>query len=755
MYKDLEDQKYDFLIIGTGLTESSLSAYLSKAKYKIIQIDISKSYGGDCKNFNLRDMEKFIEEIKEKKSNDSSLKSISLINREIKSDLEPITEKENFRQYNFDLNPKFIYAKSKSSAELIDSKASNYIEFNSVRKLFFMFNDKFLNVPFSKSEIFISNDLDLLEKQKLLNFIFSVMKLKNNNVDVNSTIDIKKDIELDDDFLFNEIKKNLNMNAKEFLQKNFNEKIIDMILLILANQTLNTQNMTVDQMCEQIYKFLISVQIYDNTPFLTPQYGSSEFTQAMSRLSAVHGSIFLINDLLSCNVNYNKEFNKDDKDSKKFLVEMNDTEKNEKFKINVDKIIINNSYIDDKQSQIKFNEEIKISNSINNFVYKYSGFFIIKDITQLNSYKDGPFYYRVPKNNSLLKNEYQLDAIRYFNNTCSIPNNRTLIQISIISNLNEKDENIFINKAKIIAENFIKKIMDDLKEDILKNYNDKDFKSKCKFSKIRIIEEIDKIKEEEEKKKKEEEEKKKKEEEEKKKKEEEEKKKKEEEEKKREEEEKKKREEEEEEKKKEEEEKNKGEEKNKDENKKEENKKEENKEGDKQEKKDEEKKEKESKCVHIPPKRPKTPPKIEDISLTPEIIIKYEFNQKLLISEYNLEDKEKQNDIIFTKNNFISVDLDEYFDESFNILKKNKLFKEEEKKEEKKDGDKEEPHEMEDDEDIEDNNLIDELFGEIEKDEDGEKEKKEEKEKSEGEGDKERKEEKEKIGPTKEDEKKI
>jgi RAB protein geranylgeranyltransferase component A len=47
-----------------------------------------------------------------------------------------------------------------------------------------MFNDQFLNVPFSKSEIFISNDLDLLEKQKLLNFIFSVMKLKNNNVDV-------------------------------------------------------------------------------------------------------------------------------------------------------------------------------------------------------------------------------------------------------------------------------------------------------------------------------------------------------------------------------------------------------------------------------------------------------------------------------------------------------------------------------------------------------------------------------------------
>ena len=214
MYKDLEDQKYDFLIIGTGLTESALSAYLAKLNYKVIQIDISKSYGGDCKNFNLRDIEKFIEEIKSKSTTDSSLKNFTLINREVKKDLEPITEKENFRLYSFDLNPKFIYAKSKSSAELIDSKASNYIEFNSVRKLFFMFNDKFLNVPFSKSEIFISNDLDLLEKQKLLNFIFSVMKLKNNNVDVNSTIDIKKDIELDDDYLFNEIKKKFKYKCK-------------------------------------------------------------------------------------------------------------------------------------------------------------------------------------------------------------------------------------------------------------------------------------------------------------------------------------------------------------------------------------------------------------------------------------------------------------------------------------------------------------------------------------------------------------
>ena len=56
MYKDLENDKFEYVIIGTGLSETILSSYLSKINKKIIQFDISKFYGGDCKNFNLRDL---------------------------------------------------------------------------------------------------------------------------------------------------------------------------------------------------------------------------------------------------------------------------------------------------------------------------------------------------------------------------------------------------------------------------------------------------------------------------------------------------------------------------------------------------------------------------------------------------------------------------------------------------------------------------------------------------------------------------
>lgn len=57
MYKDLDNTEYDFVIFGTSICESILSSYLSKCGKKIIHFDISKNYGGDCKNYTYKDME--------------------------------------------------------------------------------------------------------------------------------------------------------------------------------------------------------------------------------------------------------------------------------------------------------------------------------------------------------------------------------------------------------------------------------------------------------------------------------------------------------------------------------------------------------------------------------------------------------------------------------------------------------------------------------------------------------------------------
>ena len=117
------------------------------------------------------------------------------------------------------------------------------------------------------------------------------------------------------------------------------------------------------------------------------------------------------------------------------------------------------------------------------YINKYTTFYSIKAIGQLLSIKEGPHYYRVPKNNSLINNEYELDAIKYFNNTCVAPNNRILLYIQIFSEFNEKSENDFISKAEKISENFVNKIINDTKEDINKNYKNEEFKKKCKRKK--------------------------------------------------------------------------------------------------------------------------------------------------------------------------------------------------------------------------------------------------------------------------------
>ena len=651
MYNDLLNKNFDYVIFGTSLTETVLSAYLAKSKKKILILESSNTYGGDCKNLNLREIEKLTSDLNKNLNSDIFFKNTKLIEKKSKV-VEPIIENENYRQYNFDFNLKFIYANSKSVDELTNSNASNYIEFSSIKKIFFLFKDKFLNVPFSKSEIFMSNDLELLEKQKLLNFIFSIMKFKNNKVDVNSTVDIKKDIELDDDRLITDIKNNLNENADEFLTKYYNIKIKSMILLILANQNFDTLNMTVKEMTDNIYKFLMSVQIYGNTPLLYPIYGSSEFSQAMSRLASVYGGIFIVNEKLKYKVNVNKESLLNN-NNKKYCIEIFDEENNKNnFVVFCDNIIINECFIN---NTLEFEKDINVNNlTNNNYVYKFSSFYCVKYIEELFSQKDGPYFYRVPKNEPELKNKYAFDVFKIFKNNTNVPKNRMLLQIIIVSDLNEKSEEEFIKNSQTLSELFINKMLENLKADINKNYNNNEFKKNIKLGDIKILEEQLKIEEE----------------------------------------------------------------KKKLEDKKEIEKNEENKENIKNENKNN------NENDHNPPKQNDNSEKYETISLNPEIILKYTFLNKINFNKYKYEAKsnDNKNHLIFTKNNFTSSDLDFYFYESEKIINEYNFPKIETETVQKKYNDDI------DEEDLEENNLIDELFNEINLEEEDKKEEKEEKE---------------------------
>ncbi len=134
------------------------------------------------------------------------------------------------------------------------------------------------------------------------------MKIKNKVQDVNTTIEFKKDNEVDKD-IYEDVLKNLNHSANEFLATRFSPMLINIIEILMGNVDPNyPDDLSLDELCENVYKYLNSLSVYGQTPFIIPLYGSSEFSQAMSRMSSVYGSIFIVNDSLDIQCGVNNEY---------------------------------------------------------------------------------------------------------------------------------------------------------------------------------------------------------------------------------------------------------------------------------------------------------------------------------------------------------------------------------------------------------------------------------------------------------------
>ena len=165
---DINDDQISYVILGSNLTENIIGAGLAIAGEKCIFLDQADRYGGYLSSFNLEHYWKYAEEKRsDKESNNFDgysqfkiLKSYDMTRHKSEKEF-----KSESRQYNLDLAPKLLFSKSTSVELLIKSGASNYLEFQNVPENYFFSQGKFVEIPFSKSEIFISNSLSLKEKR--------------------------------------------------------------------------------------------------------------------------------------------------------------------------------------------------------------------------------------------------------------------------------------------------------------------------------------------------------------------------------------------------------------------------------------------------------------------------------------------------------------------------------------------------------------------------------------------------------------
>ncbi|CAI2387607.1 unnamed protein product [Moneuplotes crassus] len=311
---DLNNEGLDFVILGTGLTETLLGTDLSLGGKKVLHVDLGSCYGGALSNYNLKNFVTFVDTWKEKSNSNALYKGSCLRNFQTvdKLDLHEELIKSESRNFSLDLIPKVIFSKSKSVNYCLDSGVSFYLEFQNIINNFIFLKGRFMKIPFSKSEVFMNTDLSLAEKRNLVKIINHSLhfydkygeKEEEEYRDQNSTHTYEKDIYVTEkeDAEFESYR---DKPIAEYLEHHKIDSGLCYILLYALGNVNESQEKPEDISLEKvstleffarISKYLRSIGYYGHTPMLMANYGTSEYVQSFSRVGSLFGAIYMLND---------------------------------------------------------------------------------------------------------------------------------------------------------------------------------------------------------------------------------------------------------------------------------------------------------------------------------------------------------------------------------------------------------------------------------------------------------------------------
>lgn len=177
------------------------------------------------------------------------------------------------RRFNIDLCPKILYSAGQLVELLISSNICRYAEFRAVDRVCTSFKDEVFNVPCSRSDVFNTKDLNIIEKRLLMKFLTICLSYGEDKCE--------EDLALNRDKTF-----------LEYLRsQKVTEKITTCVMQAIAMCTKET---SFEEGMLRTKRFLQSLGRYGNTPFLFPMYGCGEIPQCFCRLCAVFGGIYCL-----------------------------------------------------------------------------------------------------------------------------------------------------------------------------------------------------------------------------------------------------------------------------------------------------------------------------------------------------------------------------------------------------------------------------------------------------------------------------
>ncbi|KAK2958050.1 putative Rab GDP dissociation inhibitor alpha [Blattamonas nauphoetae] len=250
------EEHYDYIILGTGLTECILAAVFACHGKKVLHIDRNEYYGADCASL---DLDRAFQRFKKVEKAPASF--------------------GRSRDYNIDMVPKFPIADGQIMEAVIHTDVKRYMEFVKTAGAYTMKKGKTYKVPANEKETLTTGIMGLFEKKKLQNFVMYLMKVEEGKPQTYDGFDVTT------------------QPMRACYQKfGLDPESCDFIGHAMA---LYQNDDYLDQPAlptlQKIKLYLNSVAAYGNSPFIYPRYGVGELGQSFARLAAVFGAVYILN----------------------------------------------------------------------------------------------------------------------------------------------------------------------------------------------------------------------------------------------------------------------------------------------------------------------------------------------------------------------------------------------------------------------------------------------------------------------------